>query len=1136
MPNWWEEFLLTTVTVDWENEQMPQPYPHAEGSNYPHQTQNHDPQQSRSNQRGRPPAINLPQNPYGHVPPHSYSNDQHGHPHAHHIHQQSDQVQQVQGYYPPPPPPNIFYAAENQPPGPPVNMTLIQPYDSNIQPKLEHDGPSVLLPPHQHHIPNQYLDHHQQQHQHQQQMQQPMILSPYEMPLGSGSSHNPNMAEYFPPLHTPTGIPIPMDSGSSQNTAMVDYFPPPSTLQHQQSQPPQNLVSTMPIDHSHQAWQSTVPAPIPTGNAKNNASAGPSTKAEKAGSKTTRQQFTACGACRHRRVKCDLKDKQEAAEKSTMEDTDGVGPSRNKGVSKQKKVSCTNCIERGLNCIDEFAPLKAAKQLRRGKRISEIEMLFGKTAASAAVAHQTGEPSSDASLSPIKAVDRGEIIPDLTKEFFDSAFFRRFQVQRPVLDPQNFIGRYLSNPIPTASAMGPEGAILCHVLYAWAVSYGVDEYGQLDVPEGGGAPLESISLLSPGDAEMNRENDRQKRKEKMRFVIEIILKEIDEYGLMRKPTWDGVRVLLLVLPLTDGIASPVERLSMYEAAISQVFTLCSFVAMGYDGQPSGTAGVNGGSDDLDGQDLVRVRVRIYWYAFVHEGITTGLKGGRLHLDDEDLETMQDSIDHRSLVRDSAAFRLSSRFATAPINLALACRKINKALTGPAAKRRTAVNGDLVKQAWEALERCWEDFDQLKYEASSSGPSFAQGDEVIRFADGWKIFLFEAQNVIRNNLEDRISKLAQAQTTAFITESNPSTPEAMHNDLVNAQHLLDISKSKCEVQTRQIMEIVRRHVGTRFFEWDASLVRDGTYYTAMLLARSGGSDEDIQICIRALNELRWAHAKAWERSIDLRKEWQERPSMSADQAQMDGTWEAVLSDLAKLTSENQNNQMSLQSDAQSRSTTSSHSNHHPQSSFQTQPPPPQQQYQQHHHQHQHVHHHHHSHHNRLSSHNSEPTPSSTSPPYTSPAIVSPTFDTSGIALMRGYIPTSNDQRNAYSSSGSGGMLDPVDEGDNVAYRNWINSNQSDGDQSNPRMYNPPQHMMGQQTSPKYQVYTTATNNTSNIMPPHLGPPPLKSNQIMPDGNGNGSYQQNEQGQGQGQGQGQYLLKEDGTHVFVPYKFL
>lgn len=39
---------------------------------------------------------------------------------------------------------------------------------------------------------------------------------------------------------------------------------------------------------------------------------------------------------------------------------------------------------------------------------------------------------------------------------------------------------------------------------------------------------------------------------------------------------------------------------------------------------------------------------------------------------------------------------------------------------------------------------------------------------------------------------------------------------------------------------------------RFFEWDASLVRDGTYYAAMLHAKAGGSDEDIALCIQALN--------------------------------------------------------------------------------------------------------------------------------------------------------------------------------------------------------------------------------------------------------------------------------------------
>jgi hypothetical protein len=57
-------------------------------------------------------------------------------------------------------------------------------------------------------------------------------------------------------------------------------------------------------------------------------------------------------------------------------------------------------------------------------------------------------------------------------------------------------------------------------------------------------------------------------------------------------------------------------------------------------------------------------------SFVHEGITTGLKGGRLHLDDGDLDTIQDSIHNRAVVLNSNHFRSSVKLATAPINLAV----------------------------------------------------------------------------------------------------------------------------------------------------------------------------------------------------------------------------------------------------------------------------------------------------------------------------------------------------------------------------------------------------------------------------------------------------------------------------------
>lgn len=56
---------------------------------------------------------------------------------------------------------------------------------------------------------------------------------------------------------------------------------------------------------------------------------------------------------------------------------------------------------------------------------------------------------------------------------------------------------------------------------------------------------------------------------------------------------------------------------MYESALSQVFMLCSYGALGYDGKAAGTSGVNGGSDQGSGRDLNIVRIRTYWCEFHH---------------------------------------------------------------------------------------------------------------------------------------------------------------------------------------------------------------------------------------------------------------------------------------------------------------------------------------------------------------------------------------------------------------------------------------------------------------------------------------------------------------------------------------
>lgn len=100
--------------------------------------------------------------------------------------------------------------------------------------------------------------------------------------------------------------------------------------------------------------------------------------------------------------------------------------------------------------------------------------------------------------------------------------------------------------------------------------------------------------------------------------------------------------------------------------------------------------------------------------------------------------MHDSIHNRSVVVTNSTLQTSIKFATAPINLALACRLINRALSGPSARRSKTVNGNWVKEAWEALERSWEEFEALKL-APEATVVYTSMDDVIRFADGWVSF-------------------------------------------------------------------------------------------------------------------------------------------------------------------------------------------------------------------------------------------------------------------------------------------------------------------------------------------------------------------------------------------------------------
>lgn len=91
-------------------------------------------------------------------------------------------------------------------------------------------------------------------------------------------------------------------------------------------------------------------------------------------------------------------------------------------------------------------------------------------------------------------------------------------------------------------------------LVVWASSFGVDENGRsMD-------PLEDhIYQYQERKVDIHDQFDtdasakfRTERRTKTNEMVKEMLWLIDVHGILRKPSWDGVRVLLMILPLAQG--------------------------------------------------------------------------------------------------------------------------------------------------------------------------------------------------------------------------------------------------------------------------------------------------------------------------------------------------------------------------------------------------------------------------------------------------------------------------------------------------------------------------------------------------------------------------------------------------------
>ncbi|KAJ3741826.1 hypothetical protein DFH05DRAFT_1558769 [Lentinula detonsa] len=573
--------------------------------------------------------------------------------------------------------------------------------------------------------------------------------------------------------------------------------------------------------------------------------------------KSSRQQFSACGACRMRRVRCDLKDISIPV----------TGP----------HPACSNCKERGLKCVDEFADVKAVKLLRRGRRLQQVEAIYGKE----------GNQNSNNLGLPTRMPST---IPSLQQEFFESSFWQWFCLQRPILDAAEFSARFSAHEKGTHS-LGYEGSLLAMVLVVWAASFGLDERG---IPFDGSKNFSSGQSSShPSRLNSRRESmdmstvrtkvderdssvadeisTRRGRKERSEAMLREVLELVDIHAVMRRPTWDGVRLLLLILPLLED-AHRLDRLTMHEASLSQAHSLCSLLSGSPSSIPSFSSGSSGSSDEA------LARTRIFWYAHMQEGLTTGLRGGRFVLNEDDMDVFQSTLppfrttplhglseagyaSNISLpsptsptfppgaslhsLRDGSPYSGAHPYLqvthlfSIPLHLSSVCRKIHAILTGAKAAHKAEVSGRIdaegMREIWDGLDRCWEEFEAIRRGTSASaGGSMDVDIQTERFVSCWQIFIFECHNVIRESLKQYGSP-----------PSTPATrsPARSPPPFVSPHQLYDIASRKCFRLLPCVLSIIKHHLTlsydipdpTGLFKWDTGLVRDGCFFAAFLSA-------------------------------------------------------------------------------------------------------------------------------------------------------------------------------------------------------------------------------------------------------------------------------------------------------------
>jgi hypothetical protein len=123
-----------------------------------------------------------------------------------------------------------------------------------------------------------------------------------------------------------------------------------------------------------------------------------------------------------------------------------------------------------------------------------------------------------------------------------------------------------------------------------------------------------------------------------------------------------------------------------------------------------------------------------------------------------------------------------------------------------------------------------------------------------------------------NKDNIIRQALQHRTTAL--KNNPPSDEGK-SQLQATEYLHDLSRSRYIKYLDKVLDIVKRQSDGPLFSYDSVFAADPLFFACVMLAESGGKEEDFEMCLKAMNRTRWAFAKLEDRTKVLRTIWDSR---------------------------------------------------------------------------------------------------------------------------------------------------------------------------------------------------------------------------------------------------------------------